>query len=211
MCLDETYGGNATAYLSANPVQHLTGSPVCGECLDEFVHDIQNAHDGPLATMNQMLPPQQIPVLVGCLCEHSEELDTDERAAPRILFGCVMRVGSNVALPPASRQQAEAAALALFDRSEPTAEASPSEPTAEEHASWSDVAQLWGLVAALWGGLFLCIFFCCRKTPCDVVKACCEEKEESPSVLPTSSSSRFFFSPWLQEREREGRAIQAML
>ena len=37
-----------------------------------------------------------------------------------------MRVGSNVALPPASRQQAEAAALALFDRSEPTAVASPS-------------------------------------------------------------------------------------
>ena len=127
MCLDEMYGGNATAYLSANPMQHLTGSPVCGECLDEFVHDIQNAHDGPMATMNQMLPPQQIPVLVGCLCEHSEELDADpQRAAPRILFGCVMRVGSNVALPPASRQQAEAAALALFDRSEPTAEASPS-------------------------------------------------------------------------------------
>ena len=80
-----------------------------------------------MATMNQMLPPQQIPVLVGCLCEHSEELDADpQRAAPRILFGCVMRVGSNVALPPASRQQAEAAALAFFDRSEPTAVASPS-------------------------------------------------------------------------------------
>ena len=200
MCLDEMYGGNATAYLSANPMQHLTGSPVCGECLDEFVHDIQNAHDGPMATMNQMLPPQQIPVLVGCLCEHSEELDADpQRAAPRILFGCVMRVGSNVALPPASRQQAEAAALALFDRSEPTAEASPSEPTAEEwHASWSDVAQMWALVVALWGALFLCVFFCCRKTPCDVAKACWEENPIKSII------------DGVREGERQ-RGVQAML
>lgn len=199
MCLDEMYGGNATAYLSANPMQHLTGSPVCGECLDEFVHDIQNAHDGPMATMNQMLPPQQIPVLVGCLCEHSEELDADpQRAAPRILFGCVMRVGSNVALPPASRQQAEAAALALFDRSEPTAEASPSLNTTPDTINPRTILSSWPFIVLL--GIIVCFFgtdiLCCN---CSLLKGLCDKERWQAAEREME-----------RERERQ-RHIEAML
>ena len=39
------------AALIANPGARFTGSPVCGECFDAFVHDTQTATDGPMAVI----------------------------------------------------------------------------------------------------------------------------------------------------------------
>ena len=96
-----------------------------------------------------------------------------------------MRVGSNVALPPASRQQAEAAALALFDRSEPTAEASPSLNTTADttsDAGFDFVMTLFYVDVGIVFFVFLCCFCWCEKNPCDVVnefvvKPCCDPEE----------------------------------
>ena len=120
-CIENMYDGNAPAALIANPGARFTGSPVCGDCFDAFVHDTQTATDGPMAVIARVLTPQQVPVFMRCLCSHSEALDAHNRGSQRIIVTCLYSARGQAALSP----EGEAAALALFDRSEPTAVASP--------------------------------------------------------------------------------------
>ena len=117
-CIENMYDGNAPAALIANPADpgvRFTGNPICGECFDALVHDTGNPY-------LQVITPQQIAVFMRCMCNHSEGIDAQNRESERIIVTCLHSALGQAALSP----EHEAAALALFDRSEPTAVASPS-------------------------------------------------------------------------------------